>query len=210
MCFILTDLWLLTSQSNLNFDRSCVKLSYEMAQGIIEGKDWDESVTAEIDGYHSKEQVIEDIKTFAELSKKMRARRFDNGALSIDQIKIGFNLDDFGNPISCRIYIGKTSNKLIEEFMLLANTTVARIISQAFPEEALLRCHPSPHSRKLESFVEDVAILGYTFDTTSAASLHASFEKIEDDNTRQVGYARTHTQSQRPTDSFNSCCFYNR
>ena len=76
---------------------------------------------------------------------KLRQRREDNGALRLDQPKMMFSLDpETKSPSGYRLYEHKHSNKLIEEFMLLANISVAKKIERTFPKLALLRRHPKP------------------------------------------------------------------
>jgi protein SSD1 len=83
----------------------------------------------------------------------MRERRFANGALSINSIRLSFKLNDLGEPCGISIYEQKDANRLIEEFMLCANMSVAQKISSHFPSEALLRQHAPPHERTLVSLI---------------------------------------------------------
>jgi exoribonuclease R len=73
--------------------------------------------------------------------------------LSLGSIKLNFELDKHNSPIECTVYEHKDANRLIEEFMLLANMSVAQKISSAFPEQALLRRHAPPIERRLVRFV---------------------------------------------------------
>jgi protein SSD1 len=84
-----------------------------------------------------------------ELSQRLREQRSRRGALSLGSIKLTFELDEHENPIECTVYEHKDANRLIEEFMLLANMSVAQKISSAFPEQALLRRHAPPIERRL-------------------------------------------------------------
>jgi protein SSD1 len=83
----------------------------------------------------------------------MRERRFSNGALSINSIRLSFKLNDLGEPCGVSIYEQKDANRLIEEFMLCANMSVAQKISSHYPNEALLRQHSPPHEKSLVSLV---------------------------------------------------------
>ncbi|CAG8719638.1 1333_t:CDS:2, partial [Cetraspora pellucida] len=120
------------------------------------------------------------------LSQRLREQRLKRGALSLGSIKLNFELDEHNNPIECNIYEHKDANQLIEEFMLLANMSVAQKISSAFPEQALLRRHAPPIERRLNDFVEHVKRLGYDIDTSSAGALQRSFNAVEDDSVREV------------------------
>lgn len=79
----------------------------------------------------------------------MKEKRFNDGALRLDNAKVVFLLDEFGIPYDSMLCERKDSNFLVEEFMLLANRTAAEIITRVFPDSALLRRHPEPNTRKL-------------------------------------------------------------
>ena len=92
--------------------RSCAKLAYEHAQAVIEGGHIPD--TTEIIG-HAREKVEQDILKLEALAKKLRNKRFKDGALSINSVKLSFSLDNDGRPKSCWVYQQKDSNRLIEE-----------------------------------------------------------------------------------------------
>ncbi|KND02723.1 VacB and RNase II family 3'-5' exoribonuclease [Spizellomyces punctatus DAOM BR117] len=158
--------------------KSCAKLSYDHAQRLIDGKDWEGLPQVEISGNTTIEDIKGDVLRLYEFSKMMRRRRFENGALSIQNVKLWFAIDDYGNPVSTGVYEIKDSNKLIEEFMLLANMAVAQKISSRFSNSALLRNHRNPLKRSMDEFVAFAAKLGYTIDSSTSASLQTSFESI--------------------------------
>ena len=83
--------------------------------------------------------VMEDSLVLWKVAKRLRKSRFDSGALRLDNIRLCFKLDKDGNPTSCSHYDQREANQLVEEFMLLANLTVAEIIADAFPSLAMLR-----------------------------------------------------------------------
>ena len=95
--------------------RSRAKLAYEHAQAIIEGKDWSNLPHVLMSKDITFEEIKRNVLTFYQLSKHLRKRRYDNGALSIQSIKLWFSLDDLGNPTKTGIYQIKDSNRLIEE-----------------------------------------------------------------------------------------------
>ena len=76
--------------------------------------------------------------------------------------------DESGRPTDCFTYPIKDSNRLVEEFMLLANQLVATRIERAFPDRALLRRHPEPDPRGLAIFVQRAEELGIPFDVSSS------------------------------------------
>ncbi|RKP08845.1 hypothetical protein THASP1DRAFT_5099, partial [Thamnocephalis sphaerospora] len=163
--------------------RSCCKLAYDDAQEVIEGRSLPEHVTI---SEHNRDDVEKRIRVFFELSRILRKRRFDNGAVSINSIRLSFVLDDEGLPLECKVYQQKESNRLIEEFMLLANMSVAKKIAVSFPEHALLRRHAPPLQRRMDEFIRLTEKLGYPIDGTSGATLHASFQQIDDPRIAEV------------------------
>lgn len=116
----------------------------------------------------------------------MRKRRFESGALSISSIRLSVKLDDSGEPESVYIYELKEANRLIEEFMLRANMSVAEKISRHYPDEALLRRHAPPIERRLEEFLKLADELGYKIDGSSAGGLQSSFDAITSEDVRTV------------------------
>ncbi|ORX90875.1 RNB-domain-containing protein [Basidiobolus meristosporus CBS 931.73] len=162
---------------------SCCRLAYEQAQEVILGKPLDPSIT--LYG-QPKDEIETDIKTFYQLSQIMRTRRFESGALSINSIRLHFELNSDGIPTSCNVYDIKDSNRLIEEFMLLANISVAEKISAAYPEQAFLRRHPSPVEKRLLEFTKIAEELGYDIDIETAGALQKSLNSIGSVSTQHV------------------------
>lgn len=127
--------------------RSCAKLAYDDAQRVIEGDIL--PVDVDIFGNHDDYAISNDILMLHDLSVQLRQQRYDGGSLSMNSVKLQFALDDKGEPISFSQYEAKAANRLIEEFMLLANISIAHKIAKAFPDEALLRRHEAPLSKRL-------------------------------------------------------------
>ncbi|KAL3862206.1 hypothetical protein ACJMK2_008193 [Sinanodonta woodiana] len=130
--------------------RSCVKLSYDHAQGFIEEpeRDWTHEELPPITEGFSVQDIKNKVLILEKIAKKLRQKRFDSGALRLDQVKLQYSLDaQTGLPNGYWVYQQKDSNRLIEEFMLLANMAVAHKINSAYPEKALLRRHPPPQSK---------------------------------------------------------------
>ncbi|KAI9245917.1 hypothetical protein BY458DRAFT_566214 [Sporodiniella umbellata] len=163
--------------------RSCTKLAYEDAQCVIEGQKLPEHVNVT---NHEKSSVEQDILYLFEMSKSMRKRRFENGALSINSIKLSFKLNELGEPCEVSVYEQKDSNRLIEEFMLRANMSVAAKIYEHYPNEALLRQHSPPHEKSLNEFLRIAEKLGYSLDGSSAGNLQKSFNAIDSDAVKEV------------------------
>ena len=93
--------------------KSCGKLWYEHAQQVIENQEFKGQVVGE----WTVPEVESKIRILYNLSKILRKARYDNGALSLNSIKLWFKLDDNGNPIDTGVYKLKDSNRLIEEVL---------------------------------------------------------------------------------------------
>ncbi|KAJ7283592.1 SSD1 protein [Mycena rebaudengoi] len=163
--------------------KSAAKLAYKDAQNVIEGKSLG---SVPIIPEHGAADIEHDIKVLEGLAKNLRARRFANGTLSLDSLRLQFKLDDNGLPVDCGQYERTDANDLIQEFMLLTNTAVAQHIAVHLPEQALLRRHDNPIERRLVAFSERAERLGYKMDTSSAGALMRSFNEITDPTARRL------------------------
>eukprot|EP01018_Ginkgo_biloba_P006161 Gb_36974 [translate_table: standard] len=166
--------------------QSCCKLSYQHAQDIIDDTFECKRISScetgwpELHGAFEWHGIIGDIRSLHEIAKRMRKSRFEKGALRLDNSKLIFALDEDGIPCDSMLYEHKDSNFLVEEFMLLANMTVAKVISRAYPECALLRRHPEPNVRKLKELEAFCIKHGFELDISSAGKLHLSLQKMRD------------------------------
>lgn len=171
--------------------RSCCKLSYDDVQGIIDksfvldqGNPCG-STSSKLHGQFEWKDVINSLRTLYEISMRLRENRFKDGALWLDSSKIGFLFDECGAPCDSFLHERKESCFLVEELMLLANRSVAEVISLSFPDCALLRRHPEPNLRKLREFEAFWAKHGFQLDTSSSGQLQLSLsqirEKLKDD-----------------------------
>ena len=121
------------------------------------------------------EDIQKSVRVLQELASHLREKRFQQGALRIDLPRLAFNMDwKTRTPIGFRVYELKESNRLIEEFMLLANTRVAQKIYSVFPDIAVLRSHPPPNLLKLKQLSENLETLGIHLDVSSSKSLQES------------------------------------
>jgi len=102
-------------------------------------------------GGHDKAEIAKDILALHGLTQRLRKRRSQNGSLRINRDRLMFHFDENGTPIDCYNYAQTDSNRLIEEFMLLANFAVAQQIAVNLPEQALLRRHEEPIDRRIVS-----------------------------------------------------------
>ena len=103
------------------------------------------------------------------LAKKLRAARFKNGAVKFDREEPHFDVDENGKPTRCYFKRSKDANKLIEEFMLLANRTVAESVGKVAkgkkPKTLPYRVHDNPDPTKLGTLREFVVKFGYKMKT---------------------------------------------
>ncbi|KAJ7068327.1 SSD1 protein [Mycena amicta] len=163
--------------------KSAAQLSYQDAQNVIEGKTLG---SAAVTPDHAPVDIEHDIKNLESIAKHLRARRFENGTLSLNSNRLSFTLDDRGMPVDCWQYDRADANEMIEEFMLLTNIAVAQQIAVHLPEQALLRRHDSPIDRRLNVFAERAARLGYEMDTSSSGALMRSFNAVTDPTARRL------------------------
>ena len=108
--------------------------------------------------------------TLDRLAKKLREARFKNGAVKFDREELRFDIDDKGKPTRCYFKKSKDANKLIEEFMLLANRTVAESIGKVKKgtkaKTLPYRIHDMPDPTKLENLRTFVIKFGYKMKST--------------------------------------------
>ncbi len=134
--------------------RSDRRFTYEEAQQVIETGAGD---------YHAELLALD------ALAKKLRAKRFRNGAINFDRYEVKFEIDANGKPLSVYFKESKDANKLIEEFMLLANLTVAEYIGKPgkgkTPKVFVYRIHESPDPEKMENFATFIRRFGYKLKT---------------------------------------------
>uniref|UniRef100_A0AAQ5ZAS7 DIS3-like exonuclease 2 n=1 Tax=Amphiprion ocellaris TaxID=80972 RepID=A0AAQ5ZAS7_AMPOC len=157
--------------------RSCVKLSYDHAQSMIEAPEklFSAEELPPVDPMHPIDEIHQAVLNLHSIAKNLRAQRFSGGALRLDQIKLSFTLDkETMMPQGCYVYQYRDSNKLVEEFMLLANMATASHIYRKFPELALLRRHPPPKTKMVDELQELCDQLGIDIDLSSAGALHKS------------------------------------
>ena len=103
------------------------------------------------------------------IAKKLRAARFKHGSVKFDREELRFDIDEKGKPTRCYFKIAKDANKLVEEFMLLANRTVAESVGKVAkgkkPKTLPYRIHDQPDPTKLETLRQFVVKFGYKVKT---------------------------------------------
>ena len=166
--------------------KSCIKLSYELAQDMIDdpNKEWKDCELPPIYGNWNYKKISESVNLLNDIAIKLRKFRFESGALKIDKLKLQFVLDkESGLPSGFSPYIYRDSNRLVEEFMLLANMAVAHKIYKSFGEKAFLRCHPPPSEEGINDFMSFCKYNGFQVDTTSSLSLQKSLDELVNNDT---------------------------
>ena len=139
--------------------RSNRRFAYEEAQEIIETGEGD-----------YKEEIL----TLNDLAQKLRKRRFEHGSINFDRHEVKFDIDEKGKPIGVYFKVSKEANKLIEEFMLLANRTVAEFVGKSAngrkPKAFVYRVHDVPDPDKMSSFAAFITRFGYKIKTEGSKS----------------------------------------
>ena len=147
--------------------RTCIRsnrrFTYEEAQNIIETGQGDYAA---------------EVLQLDRLAKQLRARRFAEGAIAFDRAEVKFEIDEKGTPVSVYFKVSKDANKLVEEFMLLANRTVAEAIGKVSgnlrakgknakkPKPFVYRVHDQPLPEKLENLASIAARFGHDMPAT--------------------------------------------
>ncbi|MBR0259130.1 MAG: ribonuclease R [Prevotella sp.] len=146
------------------------RYAYEEVQDILESSTSSKSSKSSTDPY------AEELRTLDKLAKKLRERRFKGGAVKFDREELHFDIDDQGKPIRAYFKKSNDATQLIEEFMLLANRTVAEHIGKVDKPKAkdhqtkakktfVYRIHDQPDPTKLETLREFVVKFGYKMKT---------------------------------------------
>ncbi|KAH3764141.1 mitotic control protein [Pelomyxa schiedti] len=169
--------------------RSCAKLSYDVAQDCIEGRVVNDWSTCHPDlvnpmlgpfGAVSVEHIVSDILNLNNLAMVLRKKRVENGCIEISHKKLWFKLDEKGQPVSAHHYLIKESNKLVEEFMLLANIRVAMFNQKHFPM-AIIRHHPPPKVDRRSRFSQMLENMGLgKIDFTSSYHYARSLDRARE------------------------------
>ncbi|MDQ2180679.1 ribonuclease R [Marinifilum sp. D714] len=156
------DTWI--GRTVINSDR---RFTYEEAQQVIETGEGD-----------YKEEVL----CLDRLAKILREQRFKKGAIDFDRYEVKFDIDEKGKPTRVFFKESKDSNKLIEEFMLLANKKVAesvgRVAKGKKAKTFIYRTHDQPNPDKLNSFNQFIRKFGYGIKTANAKAISTSMNNL--------------------------------
>ena len=160
--------------------RSNKRFSYQEAQEIIETKKNIISKNNSLTGkeYKVEQSIVEAIITLDDIAKKMRDKREKNGSINFNRTEVGFILDKEKNPKEIYFKQSADSNKLIEEFMLIANKKVAEVFNEIKNQKHIYRVHDLPDNEKLKSLKYIVKSFGYNLDLTSSKGISKSLNKL--------------------------------
>ena len=153
------------------------------ANGVIDGTG-EPAPKAPQGGY--KGENADKLVTLDRLAKLLRAKRFKAGAVKFDREELHFDIDEHGKPIRCYFKRSRDANKLIEEFMLLANRTVAESIGKIKKGRKAktlpYRIHDNPDPQKMETLRQFIVKFGYKVKTDGTKGAMArSLNKLMDD-----------------------------
>ncbi|KAJ2232451.1 exosome catalytic subunit dis3, partial [Coemansia sp. RSA 475] len=165
-------MWELDNDANIvsaQFHKSVIhskaSLTYDQAQ-------------ARIDDSAQHDTITTSIRDLNMLAKKLRARRMEAGALTLSSPEVRFRLEnDSQDPVDVELKALKETNALVEEFMLLANISVARKIYEHFPDAAMLRRHPEPLAQSFDSLQQALKPLNIQLETGSSLALAQSLDR---------------------------------
>jgi ribonuclease R/exosome complex exonuclease DIS3/RRP44 len=173
---------------------SDTRFSYEEAQAIIENNpsvilgsivasqlktNIPEEVSLTGKSYTTDPKIAEAVLVLDRLAKKMRAKRMRSGAISFDKVEVKFSLDEANNPTGVFFKTSKDANKLIEEFMLLANKKVSEFVGKQDPKKTFVyRVHDEPDESKLAQLQTIVGRFGHKLNFKNRSSISSSLNKL--------------------------------
>lgn len=172
---------------------SNARFSYEEAQHIIEtnengihSKSLNLDIPADVSitdkAYSIKKEIAEGILEMDRLAKILRSKRMKAGAISFDKVEVKFILNEENKPEGVYFKESKDANKLIEEFMLLANRSVAEFIGKQKPKKSFVyRVHDKPDDEKIAALENIIKRFGYKLNTKDRNSTATSLNKLLND-----------------------------
>ena len=156
------------------FGRTIIKsdhrFSYEEIQEVIETKEPQISNETSLSkkAYSIPNNTFSAVMLLNNIAKVLRKERFNSGALSFDRVEVGFILNKKNEPESIKLKESKDANKLVEEFMLLANKKVAEFINNKRPVKPFVyRVHDEPDIEKIKNLKDLVYTFGHNLDTSN-------------------------------------------
>lgn len=163
---------------------SAIQLSYDHASAMIENpyKHYSEDDLPKVYNGFTYADISKSVNCLNKIALILRKKRYDMGSIKIEQPKIIFQFDKItGAPIGFTKDIQKASNHLIEEFMILANQTIAKFIWEKFPKISIIRRHTPPIHRLVIKLIQLCDEWNITIDTTSTNTIYKSLMSIIND-----------------------------
>ena len=166
------------------FGRTVIKsnhrFSYQEAQQIIETK---KNIISKENSLTGKQHIVENeiveaVLVMDEIAKETRKKREQKGSINFNKKEVYFKLNEKKEPVGVFTKDSKDANKLIEEFMLIANKKVAELFSEIKKQKYIYRVHDLPDNEKLKSLKHIVKSFGYTLDLTSSKGISKSLNKL--------------------------------
>jgi ribonuclease R/exosome complex exonuclease DIS3/RRP44 len=164
------------------------RFAYEEAQAIIQSRSTTIPSNVSITGeeYVVDSAIVEATLKLDELAKKLRDKRLKSGAITFDRVEVKFHLNQHAEPTGVYFKESKDANKLIEEFMLLANRKVAEFIGRTkngtpTKDTFIYRIHDEPDPEKLGSLQKIISQFGYKIDTQTKEKTSDSLNKLLND-----------------------------
>ena len=160
---------------------SDARFAYEEAQYIIEttGGNIPADISISGESYLVKDEVVSAVLKMNQIAEIMREKRMGEGAISFDKVEVKFELDDNNEPTGVFFKTSKEANKLIEEFMLLANRKVAEFIGKQKPKKTFVyRCHDEPDTDKLFALQSLVSKFGHKLNLKDQKQISKSLNSL--------------------------------
>ena len=141
------------------------RFTYNEVQHILETNNTliNDDISLTSSEYKIPKEVLNALKKLNNVANKLRKERMKEGAISFDRVEVKFKLDKKNNPENVYFKKSREANKLVEEFMLLANKKVATLISKKSNLSSVFRVHDKPDEEKLSNLKKIVEGLGYAF-----------------------------------------------
>lgn len=170
--FAFSCVWEVDDEANIlnrKFHKSIIEskkaMTYEEAQLII-------------DDASQHDDIAISLRELNKLAKILKRRRIDSGALVLASPEIRFQIDnETHDPIEVEAKKMRDTNSMVEEFMLLANVSVAEKIEKEFPECAMLRRHPEPPQTNFEPLIKAGRNQGFEIETSTGRKLAMSLDE---------------------------------
>ncbi|XP_041971274.1 exosome complex exonuclease RRP44 [Aricia agestis] len=164
--------WEIDENANVlstKFHKSVIKsraaMTYEEAQIAIDDKS-------------RNDEIVSSLRILNSLAKKLKQKRLDNGALLLASPEVRFQVDsETHDPVEVQAKKIMDTNSMVEEFMLLANVSVAERLARDFPRCALLRRHPAPPPANFTTFLKAASQQGFDLDVSTNKAFSKSLNE---------------------------------